>query len=123
MEKISAAQVNTILVKSAGELRRLSSENAELRAQLAQRERRDQAEKIAHMAVDRGVMDPTDATEYAEKLAASSDNLKVVEEFVGRAAAGVPLGKTLEKTASDNYEGGGGTDVLTAFLLNSDIAG
>lgn len=124
LEKLSEAQVNHILIKSASALRSLRDENAELRRQLASRERRDHAEKIAHTAVDRGIMDPTDAMEYAEKLAHSAEDLEMVEEFVSRAAAGVPLGQTLEKTASDNFEGGeGGTDVLTAFLLNSDIAG
>lgn len=124
LEKISTAQVESILIKSASALRTLRDENLELRRQLAVRDRRDRAEKIAHLAVDRGVMDPTDASEYAEKLASSGENLEMVEDFVGRAAAGIPLGMMHEKTASDHLEGGGeGPDVLTSFLLNSDYAG
>jgi len=124
LEKISAAQVNHILIKSAAELRSLRDENIELRRRLADRERHEHAEKIASLAVDRGIMDPTDAADYASGLASGQEDLGMVEDFVSRAAAGVHLGKTLEKTASDNLEGGeGGTDVLTSFLLTSDLAG
>jgi hypothetical protein len=124
LEKISEAQVKHILIKSASALRNLRDENADLKRQLAERDRHDYAEKIASQAVDRGVIDPTEAADYAEKLASSAQDLKMVEEFVSHAAAGVPLGQTLEKTASDNYDGGdGGTDVLTSFLLTSDFAG
>ena len=82
------------------------------------------AEKIAHRAVERGIMDVDEADSYASDLAESSEDLDLVEDFVGRAAAGVPLGKTLEKTAADANGGEDGeSDVLTTFLLSSDIAG
>lgn len=124
LEKISAAQVNTILLKSAAELRTLRDENIQLRRQLADRERYEHAEKIASMAVDRGIMDPTDAADYASQLASGGTDLGMVENFVSKAAAGVPLGQALEKTASDNLSGGeDATDVLTSFLLSSDFAG
>jgi len=123
LEKISAAQVDNILIKSASVIRQQDARIHELEAELARRDRREHAEKIAEVAVDRGIMDEDDAEEYAEKLASSAEDLTMVEEFVGRAAAGVPLGRSLEKVASDSEGGEGETDVLTAFLLTSDLAG
>lgn len=123
LEKISAEQVDNLLIKSASVIRSQDARIKELEADIARRDRRDHAEKIAHTAVDRGIMDEDDAEEYAEKLASSNENLTMVEDFIGRAAAGVPLGHSLEKVASESEGGEGETDVLTAFLLNSDLAG
>lgn len=123
LEKVSAAQIDNIMIKAASALRGQATRIQELEAEIARRDRRDHAEKIAHTAVDRGIMDVDDASDYAEKLASSAENLTMVEEFVGRAAAGVPLGRTLEKVASESEGGEGETDVLTAFLLTSDFAG
>lgn len=123
MEKISAAQIDHVMVKAAAELRSLSAENETLRLELASRDRRDHAEKIASVAVDRGIMAEEDAAEYASELSEGSDNLDLVESFVSRRAAGVPLGKSLEKVAHDTEGGDGAPDVLTTFLLSSDYAG
>ena len=123
LEKVSAAQVDNIMIKAASALRGQKARIEELETELARRNRRDHAEKIANMATDRGIMEEDEADDYAEKLASSSENLNMVEEFVGRAAAGLPLGRTLEKVASESEGGENETDVLTAFLLNSDLAG
>lgn len=121
LEKLSAAQVNNFMVKAASLLRKQQARIAELEGEKAAWERREHAEKIAHQAISRGIMSEDEADKYAEKLAGSSDDLNMVEEFVNRAAAGVPLGKTLEKTASDDHDNRDGqVDVLTAFLLSSE---
>jgi hypothetical protein len=124
LEKVSEAQVNHIMLKAASAMRAQSSRISELEGVIASYQRRDHAEKIASAAVHRGIMDEDEAPSYADDLANSDENLNLVEDFVSRAAAGVPLGKTLEKTAADHSRGGDGEpDVLTTFLLSSDIAG
>jgi hypothetical protein len=122
LEKLSADQVNDYMIKAAGLLRAQQAQIHELEGELVTRGRRDHAEKIASHAVDRGIMSDDDAKTYAEHLVESDEDLKMVEDFVGRAAAGVPLGATLEKQASAE-DSGGEADVLTAFLLSSPYAG
>lgn len=122
LEKISAAQVNDLMVKSAHTLRAQQTEIAELKTKIAAYERKEQAEKIASIAVQRGIMAEDEAPEYAEHLASGGEDLKLVEEFVGRTSRALPLGKMLEKSAS--AESGNipvGEDVLTNFLLSSDF--
>lgn len=122
LEKISSAQVNELMVKAAHTMRGQQTEIASLKAKIASYERKEQAEKIASIAVDRGIMAEDEAPEYAEHLASGGEDLKMVEEFMGRSTRGLPLGKTLEKTASaENGENAGGEDVLTNFLLTSEF--
>ncbi len=123
LEKISAAQVDHIMIKAASTIRDQSARIRELENELARRDRIEYAEKIASSAVDRGIMAVDEAEDYANDLANSAEDLKMVEDFVSRAAAGVPLGKTLEKTASDSSHGEAATDVLTSFLLSSEYSG
>ena len=123
--KLGSAEINGLMVKAASMLRDLQAENDGLRGQLATRERRDHAEKIASMAADRGIMDSQEATEYAETLASSDKDLDMVAEFVSRTAAGVPLGDVLQKTASSGETGDGDSAEanFNSFLLTSDFAG
>jgi hypothetical protein len=118
LEKIGAAEINGFLIKAASKLREQDAEILDLKNKLAARERLDHAEKIAHTAVERGAMAPDDAAEYARSLADSDKDLNMVEEFVGRAAAGKPLGIVKEASAE---AGEGETDVLTAFLLSNPV--
>lgn len=122
MEKISAAQVNEYLLKCASTIRSQQAQIKDLQADKESRDRRDHAEKIASVAVDRGLLEAEEAAEYAEHLVKGDEDLKMVEDFMGRRAAGVPLGQVKEKTASAET-GTGELDVLTAFLLSSDQAG
>ena len=123
LEKLSSEQADTIMIKAASALRAQGARIQELETDLARRERMDHAQKIATVAIDKGIMEEDDAVEYAEKLASSTEDLTMVEDFVSRTAAGVPLGHSLEKTASESDSGPGEADVLTSFLLNSDLAG
>ena len=127
LEKISEAQVNTILIKAASALRTQRARIQELEQKISSFERQDYAEKIASAAVERGIMAEDEAESYAQDLAKSDKDLKMVEEFVGHAAAGVPLGKELEKVASEDVEGnpasGEAERRFNDFLLTSDIAG
>ncbi|MEC8306432.1 MAG: hypothetical protein VXZ72_01035 [Chlamydiota bacterium] len=119
--KIGSAEVNATLVKAASALRDLSAENERLRAVIAENDRRDYAEKIASSAVHRGIMDPEEAKDYANSLTESDKDLSIVEEFVNRAAAGVPLGNSLQKVASVEGAQDGEADILTSFLLTNEI--
>jgi len=119
MEKTSSTEVNATLIKAASALRSQQAEITHLRSELARRDRESRAEKIASQAVDRGIMDAEEATEYAQSLAQGDKDLDMVEEFVNRTAAGVPLSSSLQKTAS--VSGSSESDVLTNFLLTSDF--
>lgn len=118
--KIGSAEVNATLIKAAGIMRNQQAEIARLKEELAVRDRATHAEKIASAAVERGIMDPTEATEYAKTLAAGEKDLEMVEEFVARTTPGVPLVSGLAKTASASHTNGD-TDVLTSFLLSNDV--
>lgn len=121
LEKISAAQINEMMVKAAHTLRNQQTKIAELQNKIQQFERKEQAEKIASIAVERGIMAEDEAPEYAEHLASGGEDLKLVEDFVGRSTRGLPLGKMLEKTASAESGDVAGDDVLTNFLLSSEF--
>ena len=122
LEKISSAQVNEYLAKAAHTIRTQKAEIERLEGVVATHDRRAHAEKVASLAVERGVLSEDSADEYAEHLATGGEDLKLVEEFVSRSARGLPLGKTQEKLASADDSRGAGEDVLTEFLLNSDLA-
>jgi arginine deiminase len=125
MEKLSSTQVDGILIKTAATLRSQQARIQYLEGELAKRERVDHAEKIAQEAVSRHILDEDQASDYAEKLASSSDDLNMVEEFVGRATSAVPLGD-LEKVASadnDNPEPGSAEANFATSLLSSDLVG
>lgn len=119
--KIGSAEVNATLIKAASTLRTLQADNDQLRAQLAIGARRDHAEKIASSAVERGIMDPEEARDYADSLTEGDKDLAVVEDFVTRTAAGVPLGASLQKEASAE-SGDMDSDILTSFLLTNEIS-
>jgi|TARA_R100001463_G_scaffold89950_2_gene144695 hypothetical protein len=119
MNKSASAEVNDTLIKAASALRAQQSEIAYLRETLAQKEREQRAEKIASHAVDRGIMEADEASEYAQGLADGDENLDMVENFISRTVAGVPLSSSLQKSAS--VSGASGEDVLTNFLLTSDF--
>lgn len=119
MIKISSEEVNATLVKAAHALRNQNEEINRLRQEIAVLNRHNYAEKIASQAVERGIMDPTDASDYARSLALGDKDLSIVEDFVTQSTAGIPLGAGLAKTASEY--GSPDSDPLTAFLLSSDI--
>ena len=118
--KIGSAEINATLIKAAGIMRDQQKEITRLQNELAIRDRASHAEKIASAAVERGIMDPDDAAEYAQTLATGEKDLEMVEEFVSRTTPGVPLVEGLAKTASADT-GAGEVDVLTAFLLTNEV--
>ncbi len=120
MIKISSEEVNATLVKAASALRSQNEEISRLRHEIAVLNRHNYAEKIASAAVERGIMDPMDAGDYAKSLAEGDKDLSMVEDFVTQTTAGIPLGTGLAKTAAE-YSGSEGSDPLTTFLLSSDI--
>ena len=125
LQKIAAADLNHLLVKSAHVIRTQEVEIAGLKQQLADKDRHSHAEKIASIAVDRGIMSEDNAIEYATKLAESDRDLSLVEDFVSRnSAAGLPLGNEMSKTASDDSMADGETAEgrFANFLLTSDLA-
>lgn len=127
MTKIAAAELDGLLIKTAAQLRSQQAYIAELEAKLAVRDRQEYAEKIAHVAVSRGIMSEDSAAKYADSLAASDRDLSMVEEMVSHGnGAGVPLGQEIEKVASDHTlhlsDGSRADQDFTNFLLTSDFA-
>ena len=126
MIKIAAAEVNGLLIKSAATIRDLHAENQDLKAQLAGKSRLEHAEKIAHIAIDRGIMSEDKALEYAQTLAESTRDLSMVEEYVAHnGGIGVPLGREeFTKSASDHTLETGNSKAeseFVDFLLTSDL--
>ena len=117
---LTTAEANEAFIKAASIIREQQEEILSLKAAGASSSRSAHAEKIASAAVERGIMDPEDAVEYAQSLFDGGKDLDMIEEFVSRTAAGIPLGGSLKKTASvsDFSEDG---DILTNFLLTNDI--
>tara|TARA_Y100000310_G_scaffold320680_1_gene377366 strand:+ start:1094 stop:1468 length:375 start_codon:yes stop_codon:yes gene_type:complete len=124
MQKIAAADLDHLLIKSAHVIRSQEAKIAELEQQLSDRDRQSHAEKIAGIAVDRGVMSEDNAEDYATELASSDRDLGLVEDFVSRSSgAGVPLGSELEKVAGEhNIDGDTAEGRFNNFLLTSDHA-
>ena len=120
LNKIGSAEVNATLLKAASVLRDQQGEIERLKAELSVRDRRGHAEKIANSAVERGIMAEEEAKDYADSLIEGDKDLDIVEEFVSRTAAGIPLSSSLQKTASATGTDGE-ADVLTSFLLTNDI--
>ena len=120
MLKIAEAEVNATLIKAAGLLDSQQTRIHELEQELQIRDRAEHAEKIASVAVSRGIMEEDEASEYAQSLVTGDKDLDMVEEFINRTAAGVTLGNPLEKDASVTVDDG--SDVLTDFLLSTDIS-
>ncbi len=125
LTKIGSAELNGLLIKSAAAIRDLSAENEQLRAQLAKKDRREHAVKIASVAVERGIVAEDAQAEYAQTLASGSRNLDDVEELVSHAAAGLPLGElTKEAADGDGASGvvpGAAEQKFASFLTNSGI--
>ena len=117
--KVGSAEINSVMLKAASIMRSQQEEINRLREGIAAQERKDHAQKIASTVIDRGIMAREEAQEYAAELALGDKDLSMVEDLVSRTAGGVPLGASLKKTASANSDGD--TDVLTSFLLSSDI--
>ena len=120
LTKISSEEVNATLIKAAGILREQQEKILSLERDIASLNRHNHAEKIASQAVERGIMDPTDARDYALSLAEGSKDLSMVEDFVSQTTAGIPLGSGLAKIASE-HSSNSEIDPLTSFLLSSDI--
>lgn len=119
MEKIAAERMDDLLIKTASEMRRLVGENETLRAEVAVFRRRQEATKIAHVAVERGLVSDDDFEDYVENLEQSGTDLGQAEQLLRTVPAGRPFGVAStehEKMASD-----GGMDPLTAYL-SSNIA-
>ncbi len=121
MNKLSAAQFNHILIKTAEQLEQQQAYIQHLEQQLAGHARQQHAEKVASMAVDRGIVSPDDEEAYAAKLARGEDDLALVEDFVQRSVSGLPLGADGELSKSASVAGGEGGDAISSFLLSSDL--
>jgi hypothetical protein len=93
--------LNGLLEKSASTIRDLQSQLAEKDAQLARFTRTEQAQKIASSAVERGMVGPDEANDYAAQLVDSGDDLDSLQSAVDMVAPTAPLG-ALKKTASEH---------------------
>jgi len=122
LEKIAGADIDAHLVKAASVLRSQASTINELQAELAKRDRRDEATKIASIATERGVLSEEAAADWATSLAESDKDLDIVEDFVSRSAPGMPLGEPKEKVAGVDSAMGSGEDALSSFLMVSEYS-
>lgn len=120
--KIAAEQIDGLMVKAAHTIRTQQARISHLEGQLAGKERHEHAEKIASAAVDKGIMDPTDADEYAQTLAAGDKDLDMVEDFVSQTVVGVSLGESLQKVASvEGADGDTPEDAFVNSLMSSEF--
>lgn len=105
LEKIGAAEINGLLKQASVTITNLVGENQQLRDELAERDRKDHAIKIANEAAERGQISVDNVGDYAEKLASSGRDLNMVEEFVTNAAPEVPLGSFTKEASEDSASG------------------
>tara|TARA_R100000149_G_C5801154_1_gene88370 strand:- start:299 stop:655 length:357 start_codon:yes stop_codon:yes gene_type:complete len=117
MIKLSFESIDRTMIKAASIIRAQNAEINRLKEIIDSRSRFDHAEKIASVAVERGLMGLDEAKDYASDLAQSEKDLGIVEDFVTRTAAGTPLSSGIKKVANDNGE----IDILTSFLLTNDL--
>ena len=116
MEKLSAAEWQEILAEVPSVLRALVEENRELKEKVAGYERKEHAEKVASLMVERGI-EPN--VGYQEKVASllrdPQRDLRVMEEAV---RLEVPALK-LASVSDDQYVGNSGSR-LEAYLLGHE---
>ena len=122
LEKVAGADIDAYLVKTAGVLRTQAGRIQELETELAKRNRRDEATKIASIATERGVLAEDVAADWAASLAESDKDLDIVEDFISRSAPGMPLGEPKEKVAGVDGLTGDGEDTLSSFLMASEFS-
>lgn len=122
MNKISQAEVGQMMKLSADSLRALSEENQGLKTKVAHFEKKEHAEKIAHLMEEKSI--ESELT-FQEKVAGllKRDNLEVVEEAVGFTASQQKLASVYEEArvpTEGSTEDGGGSAALT---FASNLAG
>ena len=118
LRNLTFEQIDDLMVKSASGFRVLIEENKRLRQALADRDRRDQSEKIASAAVEKGWVSQEEADTYASNLYQNGKDLSPVEELVNHSATGIPLSPGIQKVASD-LGGDQELDPLTLCLLEN----
>ena len=128
MQKVGSAEINQLMLAAASTIREQQAEIDEYRKEKLARDRRDQAEKTAALAAEKGMIAPDSVTEYAAHLANGKDDLHSVHNLVTRSSGGgIPLGESFHKEASEDDEtespGDPSMTPVDLFLLNSDLAG
>lgn len=122
MNKISHAEAGQMMKLAADSLRALSEENQDLKGKLAHYEKKEHAEKVAHLMEEKGI-EPE--LSYQEKVAGlmKRDRLDVVEEAVGLAAPQMKLA-SVHDDARVSVEGSGEADGdMAAQQFAANLAG
>lgn len=111
MRKISNVEAGQMMKLAAENLRALSEENQDLREKVAAYEKRERAEKVAHLMEEKGLEPEASFDQKVDGLL-QRDDLDVVERAVGLSA---PQMKIASVHDGDNVEVEGG--------LNDDDGG
>ena len=123
MRKISNVEVSQMMKLAAENLRTLSEENQGLREKVAEFEKKEQAETIAHLMEEKG-LEPE--ASFQEKVAGllKRDDLEVVKQAVGLSAPQMKLASvhdegTIEVEGGVSDEDGGSAAAGFAAALAS----
>ena len=106
MRKISGVEVGQMMKLAADNLRALSEENQELRVKVAEYEKKDYCEKIAHAMEEKGLEPEISFSEKVEALM-RRDDLAAFEQAVGFTAPQMKLA-SVHDTGTIEVEGSGG---------------
>lgn len=119
MEKISTAQVATVLDGAAQQLRKLAARNDELARENAQLKKEARVQALVGKMSDKGMLDLEPGEKVAELLDLSEYDLSVAEKAVDMAGPnGVKLASV--DRSPTNYAGGQTGAKFQSFLLTRE---
>jgi len=102
------------LIKTAAEqLRSLSKENQELKAQISEYEKRESAEKVAHELKDKGLISPDEIGSSVDKWLEEGTDLDMIKQ-----AAEMASGKEVNKTWSGMRSSSSGSNSAEDDIVN-----
>jgi hypothetical protein len=122
MQKISGVEAGQMMKLAAENLRALSEENQGLREKVASYEKRERAEKVAHLMEEKG-LEPEASFEQKVTGLLERDDLEVVERAVGLSAPQMKLASVhedgrIEVEGGLNDDGGAAESNFAAGLAS-----
>jgi hypothetical protein len=118
-----ARDLAPLLTKTAHVCRNLAAENRELKVENASYKRREELQKVAGVAIERGTMEDADIGSFVDRWADDATPLEVLADFVNRTPAGVPLARLEHEKVAGVSGIDGEADVLTTFLATHHPSG
>lgn len=80
MEVNRDQEVGNLLKQAASSLRGVTQQRDEAQTKLVEREKRDRAEKVSALMVERGYLTPEDQSEKTASLIEGKENLEILEK-------------------------------------------